>query len=318
MGKLIYVNGSIGIQTRYFVPKDLGCGYTVAPEGAEIVEANDEVNGVKCLLIDDAHPQSLFNEYYSKDGLAADCIAASYLKASYLDCINEYRKRIEETCEVVKSVSDWDDNKKALVYKMAYVNILTALDAFICYVILKRSTSNEQLFTSVMFELATKTKTDKWEKLIEAGKDGEWEQEAIIYVLETSFLNTKKIDKAIKQVKLEKLEYDRESMDYFFKKRHLIVHRSGRERDDNEFIVTYQLLADLINECHTLVGAIFDSLCITLDREMKAKPEEPDLEEVFPGGIVRMPFKLSDLERLLQSNAPTTEFEPIRMPVLNV
>lgn len=35
MGKMIYVNGSIFINTRYFVPKDQGCGYENAPEGAE-------------------------------------------------------------------------------------------------------------------------------------------------------------------------------------------------------------------------------------------------------------------------------------------
>ena len=71
-----------------------------------------------------------------------------------------------------------------------------------------------------------------------------------------------------------------------------------------------------MNAAHTLVGAIFDSICITLDREMKNQPLKKDIEEVFPGGVVRVPFKLSDLVRLLRSGEEQKPLEGIEMPVL--
>ena len=317
MGKIVYVNGNIIVQTQYFLPKDVGCGYSTPPEGTTIVvEPEDEVEGVKCLLIDDDHPQSLFNEYYAKDCVTTDSITTSYLGASYLDSINEYKKRIGETCDVVKKVSKWEESERTLVYKMAYVNILTALDAFICYVLLKRSLLDEALFKDVMFKLAPVSKKEQWQSLIENGCDGVWEQDAIRFVQETSFLNTDKIDKAFKHVKFVRLEYDRKEMERLIRVRHLLVHRSGRQRDDTVVSVTYDMLAKLVNAAHTLVGAIFDSICITLDREMRDMPPEPDLEEVFPGGVVRVPFKLSDLVRLHRRKEEQKPFEGIEMPVL--
>lgn len=317
MGKIVYVNGNIIVKTQYFLPKEVGCGYATPPEGTTIVvEPEDEVEGVKCLLIDDDHPQSLFNEYYAKEGVTTDSIATSYLAASYLDSINEYKKRIGETCDVVKKVSEWEESVRTLVYKMAYVNILTALDAFICYVLLKRSLQDEAFFRAVMFKLAPGSKKVQWQSLIDNGCDGAWEQDAIRFVQETSFLNTDKIDKAFKQVKFDQLEYDHKEMERFFRIRHLLVHRSGRQRDDTDVAVTYDLLAKLVNVAHTLVGAIFYSICITLDREMRDRPQDRDLQEVFPGGVVRAPFKLSDLARLLRSAEESKTFEGIEMPVL--
>ena len=316
MGKVIYVNGSIFIDTRYFVPKELGCGYEIAPVGAETIEATDEIEGIRWLVIDDEHPQSLFNEYYAKGGVSTEKIATSYFSASYIDCINEYKKRIGETCEVIKKVQDWDAKEQSLVNKMAYVNIVTALDAFICYVLLRRSLKDEFLFEKLMNCIAPKSKQESWNKLKESGCIGEWEQDAIRYVLQTSFINTGTLDKAIKLVGFDRLVYDRKELDGYFRIRHLIVHRSGRQRNDDEVEVTYDMLAKLINVCHNLVGAIFDSVCITMDREYKNRPKERDIEEIFPGGVVRMPFKLSDLVRLLSSGKEKKEFEPIEMPVL--
>ncbi len=316
MGKTIYVNGGIIVQTKFFVPKELGCGYPSAPEGAEIIEASDEIDGARCLLIDDKHPQSLFNEYYAHGNISTGFLASSYLTASYLDSIYLYKKRIGEICDIIHKVSDWDERSRSLVFKMAYVNILTALDAFLCYVLLNRAAKDEKLFNGLMNSLANKTKRDLWERQKDEGKYGEWEQDAIRYVLETSFLNTEKIDKAIKNVGLKRLVYKRKKTETFFKTRHLIVHRNGRQSDDNELIVTYDLLDGLINTCHMLVGAIFDSVYITLAEELKNKPKERDIEEIFPGGVVRRPFKLSDLSRLLRSKEAQKEFEPIQLPLL--
>lgn len=58
------------------------------------------------MLIDDRHPQSLFNEYYAKEGISADSLASSYLTASIVDIINIYKDRVSEACNVIKKVAD--------------------------------------------------------------------------------------------------------------------------------------------------------------------------------------------------------------------
>lgn len=316
MGKIVFVKGLILVRSKYFAPKEIGVGYLEPPEGTSVViDPQDEIDGIKCLVIDDKHPQSLFNEYYSMGGSASEVLETSYLTASYLDSIFEYRKRIGEICVVVKKVFDWNLPERRLVYKMSYVNILTSLDAFICYVLLKRSLEDENLFKEMMFALAP-TKKKRWQTLIENGLDGEWEQDAIHYVQETSFLNIERIDKAFKQLKFDRIDYDRKDMEHYFLMRHLLVHRSGRQRDDTDVEISYDVLAKLVNASHTLVGAIFDSTCITHEREMRNKPPERDLEEIFPGGIVRAPFKLSDLARLLRRDDEVKALEGIDLPVL--
>ncbi len=99
------------------------------------------------MLIDDRHPQSLFNEYYAKEGISADSLASSYLTASIVDIINIYKDRVSEACNVIKKAADWDEHSRGFVYKMAYVNLLTALDAFICYVLLTRCTEMKDCLT---------------------------------------------------------------------------------------------------------------------------------------------------------------------------
>lgn len=316
MGKVIYVNGNIVITTKFFVPKEIGCGYQTALEGAEVVEPTDVIDSLKCLLIDDEHPQSLFNEYYARDDVFSDSIATSYFIATYLDCIKEYCIRVSNTCDVIRKVEDWADREKRLVYKMAYVNILTVLDAFLCHVLLKRCVEDEQLFKAFMFKLAPSNKKDKWKRLQEVGKEGEWEQDAITFVLESSFINTEKLDELIKKIGLRRLKYDRAIMREHFRVRHLIVHRSGRQRDDNEVLVTFDSLKELINHSNALVGAVRNSLFSTLKEENKNKPEPPSIDEVFPDGVVKAPFKLSDLWRLLRGDTVQTDINPFDMPAL--
>lgn len=101
-----------------------------------------------------------------------------------------------------------------------------------------------------------------------------------------------------------------------FRVRHLIVHRSGRQRDDNEIHVTFASLKDLVSQCNALVAAVRDSLYFTLKEENKNKPEPPSIDEVFPDGVVKAPFKLSDLWRLLRGDTVQTDINPFDMPAL--
>lgn len=317
MGKIVYVNGTIIIKTQLFVPKEIGAGYPEPPIGTDfVIEPKDEIDGVKCLVIDDNHPQPLFNEYYAKGDVVSIAGERKSLFSSYWDRVVEYKQRVEESCSVIKKVSDWCDEEKAIVYRMSYVSFLTALDAFMCYVLLRRCVDSEAFFNALMFELAPRNKCDRWNRLKNSGLEGEWEKEAVLYVQETSFLNVKRIDESFHSVGFVPLEYEREKLKKCFRNRHILVHRNGVKGTGEELIVTYELLAELTCVIHQFVRAVFDSILITLDRERQDRPKEPDIEEIFPGGIVRSPFKMSDLARLLLSGVDSKSFEEIELPML--
>ena len=62
----VYVNGGILIKTRYFACKGLTCLTEIIPNGTRVINPTTKCDGSPCLIIDDKHPQSLFNDYYAK------------------------------------------------------------------------------------------------------------------------------------------------------------------------------------------------------------------------------------------------------------
>ena len=81
-----------------------------------------------------------------------------------------------------------------------------------------------------------------------------------MYIQRTSFLNIGKVDNLSKLLKLPRLEYDRKAMAEFLNIRHVLIHRNGMRRDDQEIEITYELLSELIRLSHSLVCALRSSV----------------------------------------------------------
>lgn len=317
MGKVFYINGPLLIRTRFFVPKEIGVGYSEVPNNAIVLEPNSTVEGLKCFLIDDEHPQSLFAEYYVKEWITSEDIASSYLVATYNDCIQEFKKRMTDICSFIKESDCMSERSRLQAYRFAYVGIITVLESFVCYILLRRSLKSEDWFKELMFQFAARqsSKRDQWSCMIEQNHVGEWEQDAIRQFLRGSYLDVDKLDKVLPVVHLSKPDYDRSAMKRHFQLRHLLVHRSGKQMNDVEVLINYDKLSELLNDTYTMVGAIYDSLWYALDKEARYLPAKRSIDRVFPDGIVKAPFKLSDLIRLVVNDYELSP-EPISMPTL--
>ncbi len=316
MGRIFYIDGSILIKTRYFVPKELGCGYAMPPN-AILLEPNIIVDGSKCLLIDDEHPQSLFDEYYAKDWVASESLASSYFAATYNDCIQEFKNRMTDICSFIKESDRMSERSRLQAYRFAYVGIITALESFVCYILLRRSLKSEDWFKELMFQFAARqsNKKDQWSSMIEQNHVGEWEQDAIRQFLRGSYLDVDRLDKLLSFVHLSKPDYDRSAIKRHFQLRHLLVHRSGKQMDDVEVLINRDKLSELLNDTYTMVGAIYDSLWYALDSEARCLLSNHSIDQIFPDGIVKAPFILSDLIRLVGNDYELSP-EPISMPTL--
>lgn len=299
MGRIVYVKGNIVVNTPYFYPKECGAGFGLPPDGAIVIEADNTYKGTRCLLIDDNHPQSLFDEYYAQGEFSTGFLVTNYLAASYEECLDEYKRRIEDVRRLVLKAKDWDVVDRNLLYKMAYSNIMTSLDAFICHVVLKRMLDDETLFKDAAYGLAPNNKKEVWDRYIANQDFGRWEQDAIKFIQDTSFLNVEKIDKIIKTAKLSRVIYNREAMKNYFNKRHLLIHRNGMQRDDVEFDVSYELLSNLVNASRILICGILSSIYKTKEQEYLDKLRAVDLEVVSHIGG-RDAFEIKCLQQSLK------------------
>lgn len=313
MGRIIYVTGNIIVNTPYFYPKEAGAGFGTPPDGAIVIEANNTYGGTRCLLIDDEHPQSLFDEYYAQGEFATAFLVTNYLAASYEECLNEYKRCIEDVCQIVMKAGDWDLSDRNILYKMAYLNVMTVLDAFICHVVLKRMVSDENLFKDAAYALAPETKKNVWNKYIDEQNYGSWEQDAIKFIQRTSFLNVDKVDDLLKKMKLSRVVYDRRLMKNYFEIRHVLIHRNGIRRDDQEIEITYELLSELIKSSHSLVCGIRSSIYKANEIECIDKLKVIEKEAALCGE--RSVFEIEELQQWLYVIREELSVKPV-LPLL--
>lgn len=260
MGKKIYVNGNIIVKTRYFKFKD-NCGAYCPepPEGAEIWEANKIENGSKFFEITDKNPQSIFNDYYAKEGFTAYDNWGNYLFQSIDEVRDNYNEQISEIKNLIIADNIHEEHNPIL-YKLYYAKVGTSLDAFICDVILTIITSDEILFEDFSkSRLCHKIGEDDIKKLKAKGA-GFFEQKIIYNVLRESYLNTETIKEFFKKFYKLKIIIETSKLNEHFRIRHLLVHRNGRDKEDKKIMINESDIYTFIKEADTLVDEICNKI----------------------------------------------------------
>lgn len=255
MGKKIYVEGNILVKTRYFKANECGTLYLTPPEGTEIWKPNYiDKNGIEFFIIDDKNPQSMFYEYYAKGEFATYDNWVSYLFQSIDEVRDNYNQQIQEIKNLIKADNIHKEHNPAL-YKLYYVKIGTSLDAFICDTVLTIITSDESLFESFSTSCCCNIKPERIIKLKHKGA-GFFEQEVIYKVLRKSYLNVKAIKDFFNEFYNSNIEFDSDQLNEYFVKRHLLVHRNGRDKNDDYIMVNVSTLNSFIKDADALVDEI--------------------------------------------------------------
>ncbi len=297
MSKKIYVDGGILVNTLYFTCKDAGCKFKTQPEDTELIIPNDTVNGEPCLIIDDDNPQSIFNEYYAKTFLTFVYGASGYIKNNYLDCYNEYTDAINALIKLTDSVSNLDKNIESTLYKMIYLNVISALDALICSILLVRLVRNETAFNVYADKMFSKSLKQKLEKLKLENREGKREQLIIENILKTSFTSNDTIKDAMKIAGFDISNVDLGSMSEHFKNRHILVHRNGKRKDGEYMIISDKELKDVSDHTNKLAYQIMYAVADVVKKENENKPKDtrpiPSIITAENG------LKLSDIARVL-------------------
>ncbi|MCH5309642.1 MAG: hypothetical protein J1E58_07240 [Prevotella sp.] len=258
MGKKIYVDGGILINTRYFTCTNGGALYEEKPEGVELLEPKDFFEGSKCLIIDDEHPQSIFNEYYARTFFSSLYEGAGLLTMTYSDCLVEYKDNVDCLKLLLTHTCDKNSSIDNALFKMAYVNAVTLLDSFICSIVLSHIVHNELYFIEYYKKFIPNNIQVKLQYHLINEDKGKWEQEVIKEILKTSFSNFDRIKEVFKTIGLKlphNNDLDNRIKEHFFN-RHLLVHRNGKMRDGKKLKLNKDIIFTVIRDLNSFVNQI--------------------------------------------------------------
>ena len=278
MGKRIYVNGGILVNTRYFAfSAGAGCLFPEQPEGSILLEPKDEVEGSKCLIIDDDHPQSIFNTYYAKTFLTSLYSGAEYYRNNYRDCFDETEGELREVVKILSSIKAVEQESRDSLMKFLYINVVTILDSFICSIILSTIVREEKLFLDYYQKMISNKDKINLEKYLLDENRGQWdkmpgkktkitvdvngpEKDIIDIILRTSFENMEKIKDAFGAIGLKKPQDNDGVMSKHFKIRGVLVHRNGKMKDGERMIVTEEMVRELLEDTESFIDRIKESI----------------------------------------------------------
>ena len=259
MVKKVYVDGSILIKTSDFKYQGAGCLFDI-PEGAETIEPNDVIDGTPFLVIDDEHPQSMFNEYYAKGGFTTLYSWSYYLNSNCQMAYDNYKDRKEEIEYLLDGINKLDPRQQELTYKLLLLNAVTIFDAFVCETIVSKITSSKECFDAFykrFYDDQTKQMKRHFDKL----NRGELEHEVLMKQLKESYANVKNINQLYKKVwGFDFNIFEDNNLKDWFDWRHRIVHRNGREKDGSYHQFCHDDVKNALLDIDAAVNHIMDIL----------------------------------------------------------
>lgn len=259
MGKIIYVNGGIVINTPYFKCIEGGAYFYSPPDGAEIIEPDTEDgNGYRFLEINDENPQSIFNTYYAKYEFASYYIGAEFLYKSYDDVYDDYMTRIDNIKSVIPLKSE-SLEQQFILNRLFYLNIVASLETYICDIILTKITNCKQTFDryySRIYESFRKEKKQVLDELKEKGLDGKIEQIVIDHVLNQSYCSVPKVKSIFDYLFGFQIFDDQLNIENHFQVRHLLAHKNGRTKNGEYLKIHRDDLSELLIDCQNFVNQI--------------------------------------------------------------
>lgn len=175
MSKKVYVNGGIIVNTRYFTCNNATCLCKEIPIDAEYIDPPMTKDG-KCLVIDDQHPQSLFNDYYCKTFFSSLYKGCDYLSMSNDDCFKEFCIGIEEARKLIAIDYMVTEEVGEVYCKMIYLHVISCFDAYISSLILSIIAHNESLFIKFYKKLVSSQKKAEISDFLITGEHAKWEQ----------------------------------------------------------------------------------------------------------------------------------------------
>lgn len=256
MAKTNYVNGNILIRTRDFkYHVEDGCLFQI-PEGANVLEPNEIVEGSPCFVIDDKNNISIFDTFRAVGGYTALESGSYYFNSSYQEVYENYLLQKSELVNFINNMSDKCDVNKSFVYKLIFMNTMTLLDSFVCELYISKLTSDEELFNKEFTFIKNKNRKYFEEYVDEYGPNEE--RAFIYYIRNQSYINGNTINRVVKTVdsRLENVITDNSPIRSRIQLRHDVAHNNAREVDGTFHFFTKEEVLNALSDVDSLVETI--------------------------------------------------------------
>lgn len=266
--KIIYVDGSILIKTRFLKYKGGGALYDVPPEGAEQIKCNRVIDNEDWLVIEDDKLPSMFNKYYAKGSFTVESEWADFLHKDYKDDYKEYNERINDIKQLIY-LQGVESRIHEIILRQSFLSIIASVETFICDTILTLVTQDNNAFHKYFNEFFLckcndedkKKKQDALDKLWIDNELGSIEQKVVDDVLKSSYTRIQTI-KDIYKILFDVPICDTQGkMNKHFYNRHIIAHRNGRCRKIGDVLKFSQdEIEKLISDANDFVKQIMDKI----------------------------------------------------------
>lgn len=265
--KRIYVNGGIVIMTPFFRHQDVGCQYDIPPENCEIMECDNQIEGKPCIIIEENCAPSIFNEYYAKTFFSTLYSWAPFFHKTYNDCYTEYQNKIAEIVELT-TIANISPQMERNILLHVFLGIIAVLDTFVCDTILTKISCNKESFLTYFQKILLvkcsdqekKGKEEALERIWNDNEMGSTEQEVIDHVLKESYSNVKTIKNIYKRLFGISICDTGGKMTKYFRTRHLIAHRNGRQKSGESYECTRDVIMKLVTDSNDFVKQILNKI----------------------------------------------------------
>lgn len=260
MARNIYVDGGMLILTPFFTSTKIVAGCGSQPDGTEMLIPKSQVNGFPCLIVDDEHPQSLFDAFYVRDFVSSGTIGTPYYIQSYKDIYEQFQQQISEIETLIEN-GIGGASTVSLLNKLCYVNLLSILDSFICSCVVSCVTHDEAAFMHYYSKKVDVKRQAKLSMLLINREYGKWEKDIIKEdILGKSFLNQERVSDTFQLFNWKRPNINSPVMNEAIKNRHILVHRNGRRMDGSVIVVTSEMVSDLIIAIKALALEIYTTI----------------------------------------------------------
>lgn len=253
MADKVYVEGGILLTTPYLKYKNAGAGFSRAPEGSIVIPTNMADENGKYLLIDEKHPQSIFDEYYAQTWFAAGTIGTPIFHMTLADAYDQFSKSIS-SYKLLLNEHLLDEGNAQTMFKLVHTGVLASLDTFVLDCILSKVLNDEIVFKSFASIILDDETADVERSRNERIK---WEHETIDEILKKSYSNIGTIKDVFKVLyNISLTDKDGLVKDYI-RIRHLIAHRNGRKKDGSIIKVNKADINKIISDVSGFVDQIY-------------------------------------------------------------
>lgn len=275
MKKLVYINGGVAVLTPFFRYLDAGARFGMPSDLNDIIEPDEEMDGQPCIIITEEKAPTFFKGYYAKTFFSTRCKIASFFCSSIEDCFSDFEKRILE-CQNLLKLNDVSNETRHVLFQSCLVAAVAALDTYISDLVLFVSTKDRSIFLKTAQKFCKSKASDIISRIAQMWNDNTLdsaEQEVIDCVLKTSYSNFKRINYDVLKDLYGLKNIPSFNIDDIFRLRHLIVHRSGKQKNGEVIALEKTELISMIERINTVVSIIND---LVRDSEIVKQLEKSD------------------------------------------